>query len=392
MLKIVVDENIPAAEPCFSALGNVVMRPGRTLCADDVRDADILIVRSITTVDRALLEGSRVRFVGTATIGVDHIDQNYLQQQGITFTNAPGCNAQSVVDYVTAALLELEASRGLTLAGKSIGIVGLGNVGSRLGARCESLGLQVLACDPPLQAAGQANLVSPDEAWQANIVSLHVPFERSGPHPTEYLGNFARLHALAQDAVLINTARGAVVDNRALSNVLQARQDLCAVLDVWEGEPLVNRELASQVDIATPHIAGYSHDGKVRGTFMIYEKLCAFLGQPVILREGDLIEPQQNLLLDFSAPHTDDPVTARDVVRKVYDIREDDLGLRTSLQLNRERRAEGFDVLRKHYRVRREFSTVRLRGVEYLRQRLSALEFRRLQALGFADAQGAPLA
>ena len=172
---------------------------------------------------------------------------------------------------------------------------------------------------------------------------------------------------------------------------MNERADLCAVLDVWEGEPLVNRELASQVDIATPHIAGYSHDGKVRGTWMIYQKLCEFLQQPVTLQEADLIAPQLNILLDFSLPHTDDPLTARDIVRKVYDIREDDLGLRSSLQLERERRGEGFDALRKHYRVRREFSTVRLRGCEYLRQRLLPREWQRLVALGFRDEHGAPL-
>lgn len=392
MLKIVADENIPAAQQCFATLGEVIRKPGRQLQPADVRDADVLVVRSITQVNRELLAGSKVRFVGTATIGVDHVDQDYLQQQGIAFTNAPGCNAQSVVDYVIAALLELEAIRDVGLDRKSIGIIGLGNVGSRLQRACRALGLTVLACDPPLQAHGQAGLVSPDDAWQADIVSLHVPFTTGGAFPTAYLADYQRLNSMVPGAVLVNTARGAVVDNRALSHVLDARCDLAAVLDVWEGEPLVNRELASQVDIATPHIAGYSHDGKVRGTFMIYEKLCAFLQQPVTLREQDLIAPQLNLALDFSAAHTDDPITARDIVRKVYDIREDDLGLRTSLQLERAQRSAGFDALRKHYRVRREFATVQLRGQAYLQQRLPAQEWQRLRSLGFRDEQGAPLA
>lgn len=391
MLKMIVDENIPAAETCFATLGEVVKKPGRSLQPADVRDADVLIVRSITQVDQALLHGSKVRFVGTATIGVDHVDQAYLTRQGIFFTNAPGCNAQSVVDYVMAALLDLEASRGIALEGKTIGIIGVGNVGARLRSVAKALGLKVRACDPPLQQQGVTGLVSADEAWQADIVSLHVPFERDGPYPTLYLGDYARLHAMAPGAVLINTARGAVIDNRALSNVLHERSDLCAVLDVWDGEPLVDRELASQVDIATPHIAGYSYDGKVRGTWMIYQKLCEFLQQPVTLQEADLIAPQLSVLLDFSSPHTDDPLTALDIVRKVYDIREDDLGLRSSLQRERERRGEGFDALRKYYRVRREFATVRLRGCEYLRQRLPLREWQRLVALGFRDEHGAPL-
>lgn len=383
MLNIVVDENIPAAEACFSGLGKVIKLPGRHLCNADVRDADVLVVRSITQVNQSLLAGSKVRFVGTATIGVDHVDTDWLQQQGICFTNAPGCNAQSVVDYVMTALLELESSRDFSLAGKSVGIIGLGNVGSRLQAVCKAMGLTVLACDPPLQQAGTNGLVSSDEAWQADIVSLHVPLVKDGAFPTLYLGDYRRLHSMVPNAVLINSSRGAVVDNRALSNVLNERPDLCAVLDVWEGEPLVNRELVSQVDIATPHIAGYSHDGKVRGTWMIYQKLCEFLQQPIQLQEQDLIPTPLNLMLDFSLAHTDNPRSARDIVQKVYDIREDDLGLRTSLQLERERRGEGFDALRKHYRVRREFATVRLRGQAYLQQQLGAAEWQRLLALGF---------
>ncbi len=383
MLTIVVDENIPAAEACFGGLGTVIKKPGRNLQPEDIREADVLLVRSITQVNEALLSGSKVRFVGTATIGVDHVDQAWLEQQGITFTNAPGCNAQSVVEYVMAALLELESSRDFSIKGKSIGIFGLGNVGSRLQHVSRAMGLQVLACDPPLQAAGQQGLVSADEAWQADIVSLHVPFSVEGPHGTRYLADYRRLHEMVPGAVLINTSRGAVVDNRALSNVLNERYDLCGVLDVWEGEPLVNRELVSQVDIATPHIAGYSHDGKVRGTWMIYRALCEFLGQPVNIQEADLIPASLNMLLDFSAPHADTPTTARDVVKKVYDIQEDDLGLRTSLLLERERRRFGFDALRKHYRVRREFASVTLRGQDYLQQHLLPGEWQRIQGLGF---------
>lgn len=383
MLTIVVDENIPAAEACFGTLGTVLRKPGRTLSAEDVRDADVLVVRSITPVNEVLLAGSNVRFVGTATIGVDHVDQDYLRRQGIGFASAPGCNAQSVVDFVMSALLALETMRDFSLDGKSLGIIGLGNVGSRLRTVAQRLGLEVLACDPPLQAQGMTGLVSPDEAWQADIVSLHVPYVREGDYPTVYLGDYQRLSRLVPNAVLINTARGAVVDNRALSNVLHERSDLAAVLDVWEGEPLVNRELASQVDIATPHVAGYSHDGKIRGTFMIYQALCEFLRQPVQLREQDLIAPALDIVLDFSSEHTDKPARAYDVVRRVYDIQEDDLGLRSSLQQERERRAEGFDALRKHYRVRREFATVQLRGHESLRGQLPPREWQRLLALGF---------
>ena len=381
MLTIVVDENIPAAEACFGTLGRVIRKPGRNLRPEDVRDADALVVRSITQVNEALLSGSKVRFVGTATIGVDHVDLPYLQEQGIGFASAPGCNAQSVVDFVMAALLEMEASRDFSLDGKSIGIVGLGNVGSRLKMVAERLGLQVLACDPPLRENGVAGLVSPEEAWQADIVSLHVPFSSESAFPTFHLGNFQRLRNMVPNAVLINTSRGAVVDNPALSKVLNERFDLGVVLDVWEGEPLVNPELAAQVDIATPHIAGYSHDGKIRGTFMIYQALCEFLQQPAMLREQDLIPAQLNVSLVFSADQPDMPSTAREVVRRVYDIRDDDRSMRASLQ--QENPGEKFDALRKQYRVRREFATVCLRGHEHLQRHLPEKEWRRLQALGF---------
>lgn len=381
-LKIVVDENIPMAERCFGALGEVIRVPGRDMDPAVLRDADALIVRSITKVNGALLAGSSVKFVGTATIGVDHIDQDWLAEQGIAFTSAPGCNARSVVEYVMAALLELEAIRDFQLSGKSIGIIGVGNVGSRLRSLCEAMGLKVLACDPPLKAQGVGGLVSADEAWQADIVTLHVPHSTEGIHSTHHLADFRRISNMVQGAVLINTSRGAVVDNMALSRALNERYDLSVVLDVWEGEPFVNIELASQVDIATPHIAGYSYDGKVRGTWMIYQALCRHLGVGVSLAETDLIDAELNVTLDVRPDQAENPASARDLLTRIYDIREDDIGLRTSLQLPRDKRAFGFDALRKQYRVRREFATVTLRGQTQLRSLLGESEFNRLQALG----------
>ncbi|MEE2731685.1 MAG: 4-phosphoerythronate dehydrogenase [Pseudomonadota bacterium] len=381
-MKIVVDENIPMAERCFGTLGEVVKRPGRNLEPEQVKDADALIVRSITQVSESLLTESSVRFVGTATIGVDHVDQSYLARQQIGFASAPGCNARSVVEYVICALLELEAIRDFQLEGKSIGIIGVGNVGSRLQAQCEALGLRVLACDPPRQAQGVSGLVSPDEAWQADIVTLHVPYTLEGRYSTHHLADIHRLRSMVPNGVLINTARGPVVDNMALSKVLDERYDLSVVLDVWEGEPFVNIELASQVDIATPHIAGYSYDGKVRGTWMIYQALCRHLDQAVSLQETDLIDAQLDLLLDVQSEQAQTPSTARELLTRIYDIREDDIGLRTSLRLPREKRALGFDALRKSYRVRREFGTVRLRGEAFLQSALPTVEFNRLKALG----------
>lgn len=381
MLTIVVDENIPAADACFGTLGRVVRKAGRHLQPEDVRDADVLVVRSITQVNEALLAGSKVRFVGTATIGVDHVDQAYLHRQGIGFSNAPGCNAQSVVDYVLTALLELEAGGDFSLQGKTLGIVGLGNVGSRLKGAAERLGLKVLACDPPLQRQGVTGLVSPEAVWQADLVSLHVPITRDGEFPTWHLVDAKRLRAMAPGAVLINTARGAVVDNAALLQVLNERTDLRVVLDVWEGEPLINPALLAKVDIASPHIAGYSHDGKVRGTHMIYRALCEFLRQPAPLQEQDLIDAGLAVALDFLDGQANVPTRACDVIRQVYAIAEDDRALRASVQ--QANPGEAFDRLRKQYRVRREFATVRLLNSGFLQRQLPPTEWQRLQALGF---------
>ncbi len=382
-MKIVVDENVPLAQRCFGALGEVVLLPGRHIRAQDLVDAEVLIVRSVTKVDGELLKGTPVRFVGSATIGVDHIDQSYLQQNAIAFANAPGSNARSVAEYVVTALLELESIREFDLCGKSIGIIGVGNVGSSLQNLCMRMGLTVLACDPPRSAQGCIGLVSEDEAWKADIVTLHVPLQEHGRYSTFHLADSNRLNEMVDGGVLINTSRGAVLDNQSLSRVLNERYDLSVVLDVWEGEPFINRELANQVDIATPHIAGYSYDGKVKGTWMILQALCQHLGVSPPLQYTDLIEDQYNLMLDFSDQQTANPISARDIVSRVYDIREDDIGLRTSMQLSREKRALGFDALRKHYRVRRECSSVAIRGVEYLKSILTPEQFNRVSAMGF---------
>ena len=381
-MKLIVDENIPLAEEFFADFGVIEKKPGRLLRADDVRDADALIVRSVTQVNQALLARSSVRFVGSATIGADHLDIDYLDSSGIRYATAPGCNATAVVEYVAAALLDLEARHGWSMVGKTLGIVGLGNVGSRLKPVFERLGLRVLACDPLLADQGVAGLVSLDEVLGADIVSLHTPLTRTGEYPTFHLLDEKRLRSLKPNAVLINACRGPVIDNQALCKVLEDRGDLMAVLDVWEGEPLVDPQLAQRVDIATPHIAGYSYDGKVKGTAMIYEALCSFLDQPPVKTLEALIPDSAARVIDLG--ESDDIQTCRDLVRKVYCIEEDDVNLRSSLQHPREHRIAAFDQLRKHYRLRREFSKVGLRGTGEFLQKIGRNEAERLIALGFA--------
>ncbi len=355
-MKIVADENIPCVQQAFASLGEVSLLPGRGMQPENVRAADILLVRSVTRVDASLLQGSPVRFVGSATIGYDHVDRDYLQQQDIGFAPAPGSNATSAAEYVVSALMVLSGQQGFELAGKTVGIVGCGNVGSRVRRRLSALGMHCLVNDPPLQAsAGHDDFVSLDTALQADIVTLHVPLTKSGPYPTLHLLNAAALDRLKPGAILINTSRGAVADNRALDALLATRDDLSLVLDVWENEPSISAALLQKVALGTAHIAGYSYDGKLRGTEMIYRAACDYFNRPVQWRAADELERAASI--DLRNHDTDDVLAvARAAVLACYDVRQDDARLRATLSLPDAERALAFDRLRKDYPLRREFS------------------------------------
>jgi erythronate-4-phosphate dehydrogenase len=355
-MKIIADENIPAVAEAFGTLGEVTLLPGRSLRAQDVRAADVLLVRSVTRVGRDLLEGSRVRFVGSATIGFDHVDRDYLQSRAVGFATAPGSNATSAAEYVVSALLALGKREGFRLAGRTVGIVGCGNVGSRVRDRLAALGCDCLINDPPLrERGGHDTFVGLDNILQADIISLHVPLERSGRYPTWHLFDEAVLQRMKPGAVLINTSRGAVVDNAALDALLARRQDLRVVLDVWEGEPAIEMPLLEKVALGTAHIAGYSLDGKLRGTEMIYRAACDYLGRTPHW-DAAAVLPEINTLDLRSLPGDDDLERLRAAVFHVYDIRVDDERLRGLLRLPPADRPAAFDRLRKEYPIRREFA------------------------------------
>lgn len=379
-MKILIDENMPLADILFSSLGTVVKKAGRSITRSDLLDVDALMVRSITRVEGATLSGTPVKFVGTATIGTDHLALSELAEMGVTVASAPGCNAQAVVEYVCAALMALDVSRKIDWRNATHGIVGVGNVGARLEKTLTALGCKVITCDPPRTDRGESGHVDFNEILAADIITFHTPLTRAGQHPTWHLADRAWLQQLPPGRVLINAARGPVVDNHALSELLGQRSDIAAVLDVWEDEPLLNPVLAQQVDIATPHIAGYSFDGKAKGTWQIYEQFCAFSGVPV---QGDwktLVQPEQCVTLDLQAMTGE--ATAAALVRRVYNILDDDSALRSTLSQPREPRAAAFDQLRKHYRLRREFDTVALRHPEVLAH-WPRDELQSLHALGF---------
>ncbi len=363
-MLIVADENIPLLDAFFQGFGEIRRYPGRSLDAASVREADILLVRSVTKVDRHLLEGSRVQFVGTCTIGTDHLDLDYFDQVGIRWSSAPGCNARGVVDYVLGSLLTLADLEGASLPERVYGVVGAGQVGGRLVSVLRALGWKVMVCDPLRQAAEGGDYVELDTLLQAcDVISLHTPLERGGQYPTWHLFGPAELAKLRPGAWLINASRGAVVDNGALRALLQQRDDLHAVLDVWEGEPQVDLQLADLCTVATPHIAGYSLDGRQRGTAQIYRALCQHLGVNEVIQLADLLPRPPVAQIELDA-EVDLQWALAMLCRAVYDPRRDDADFRRSLSEDVQQQRAAFDALRKHYPPRREIEglSVRIRG------------------------------
>ncbi|WP_312243984.1 4-phosphoerythronate dehydrogenase PdxB [Stutzerimonas nitrititolerans] len=353
-MHILADENIPLAEAFFSEHGEIRRMHGRTINRAALGDSEVLLVRSVTRVDRELLEGSRVRFVGTCTIGTDHLDLDYFEEAGIAWASAPGCNARGVVDYVLGSLLALAEGEGVELADRRYGVVGAGEVGGRLVEVLRGLGWNVRVCDPPRQARETGEFVGLDEIIEeCDVISLHTPLILEGEHATFHLLDQARLERLRPGAWLINASRGAVVDNAALREQLAQRPDIQAVLDVWEDEPQVDVALAELCWIATPHIAGYSLDGKLRGTAQIYQAFCASRGLEPKVELNELMPETPLRGLSFADTASPEDMLAT-ICRAVYDPRQDDAAFRRSLAGDDELRRAGFDRLRKQYPPRRE--------------------------------------
>jgi erythronate-4-phosphate dehydrogenase len=373
-LNIVADENIPALERLFGDLGEIRKVSGRTMKNSDLQQADLLLVRSVTQVNQALLENTPVRFVGTATIGTDHIDMDWLAKNDIGFSSAPGCNADAVAEYVVSNLLLVAAEQGFKLTDKVVGIVGVGNVGRRLQQRLAQLGVKLLLNDPPRAAAGEQGFVELSLLLQqADIICLHTPLTK-GEYPSHHLLNAENLELIRPSAVLLNAGRGPVIDNAALLHWHRSRADVTLILDVWEHEPRVDSLLAQRVRIGTPHIAGYSLDGKIRGTWMLYGAFCQHQGiAPQITLSECLAQagavPQIRL---------DGHQTLTDIVHSVYQPEADHERFMASLA-DAENQPLAFDQLRKSYPVRREFVAAQFVGeqpLEVLSTQLKAVGFK----------------
>ena len=353
----VADENMPFAEEAFGALGRVRSMQGRKIAPADLVGADILAVRSVTGINETLLADSSVRFVGTATIGTDHVDVAYLKHAGIGFSAAPGCNAVSVAEYVVASLFVLAQRLEFHPADKTLGIIGVGNVGSRVLARAKALGMKVIANDPPLADKTGDPLYRPlEEALAADIISLHVPLTARGPYPTHHLVNHDLLERVEPGTILINTSRGPVVESGALKAALDNGRIAAAVLDVWENEPGIDLKLLQKTAVATPHIAGYSFDGKVNGTAMIYRAACEYFRlDPVWDPEGVLPAPADPVIRLSGRDRNREGLTA-EAVLAAYDILADDRRLRLIAEQAEQARGSYFDRLRSEYSIRREFA------------------------------------
>jgi erythronate-4-phosphate dehydrogenase len=357
-VKIVVDKKIPFIKGVLEKYADVVYLEGREISRSDLLNADAVIVRTRTKCNRELLEGTSVRFIASATIGFDHIDTAFCESKKIVWTNAAGCNSSSVQQYIAGALVSLSEKFNLTLAEKTVGIVGVGNVGSKVAKLCQSIGMKVLLNDPPRERKeGPDGFVSLDTIVEnSDLITLHVPLNREGIDKTFHLGDERFLSRLRKSQILINSSRGEVVDTGALKSSRRKGELAACLLDVWEHEPEIDQELLDLVDIGTPHIAGYSADGKANGTSMSVQALSRFFGLDLNAWVPETVPLPEQPIIQLDCKGLDQQTVFVRLVRHTYDILADDRRLRKSTQT--------FEKQRGEYPLRREFTayTVRLRN------------------------------
>lgn len=355
-MKILVDENIPYATQLFTTIGEVKIVSGRSISSLQLATADALIIRSVTKINKSLLKGSNVKFVGTATAGFDHVDRQWLTQACIAFSSAPGCNAVSVVEYVFSALLLLAERNCFDLREKIVGIVGVGNIGSCLNMRLKAWGVRTLLCDPPrADAVNNTEQFWPLEKLvsQASILTFHTSLNKSGRYSSYHLLNDELLSALPDGHILLNTSRGEIIDNQALLKALEGGKKINVILDVWEHEPFISLPLLVKTIISTPHIAGYSLEGKARGTIQIFSAFNQFLGQKQKIDPANLLPIANFNEITFSGKLTQENL--KRLVHLVYNVQRDDASLRKVIYS-----ASQFDHFRKFYPERREWSSLRV--------------------------------
>ena len=353
-MKIIIDDKIPYIKGALEPFAEVIYLSGDHTTPEIVKNADALITRTRTKCNAELLAGSMVKFIATATIGYDHIDTDYCDQAGISWTNAPGCNSKSVEQYIASALMILAEKKQLLLKEKTIGIIGVGNVGSKVARLCETLGMKVLLNDPPRsRVEGHKGFVDLTELLEkSDIITLHVPLTMDGIDKTFHMANAEFYSTTKKNPIIINSCRGEVTQTKALKEALKSGMISGAVIDCWENEPVLDRELLDLVDLATPHIAGYSRDGKANGTNMSIRALSKFfnLGINNWKCSGVELPPSLDIFIDGTGKSTQQIIY--EAIIFTYDIREDDHRLRESV--------ETFEKQRGDYPVRREFKAFKI--------------------------------
>jgi len=348
-MKIIIDDKIPYIQGAFEGVAEVVYLPGSKTTPEIAKDADAIVTRTRTICNEKLLAGSSVKFIATATIGYDHIDTDYCDANGIQWTNAPGCNSKSVEQYIASTLMVLAERKGWTLNEKCIGVVGVGNVGSKVARICKILGMKVLLNDPPRERAEGADKFVSLETIQheADIITLHVPLETKGEDATFHLGNEQFLHALTRKPVLINSCRGEVIETKAVKTALQSGHISAFVCDCWENEPDIDLELLGLTEIATPHIAGYSKDGKAIGTQMSVQAISRYFKLGLDDWKPSGIELPENPIIEIDGLGLTEQEIISKAILHTYDIWNDDRDFRNH--------TEQFELLRGDYHTRREF-------------------------------------
>ncbi len=374
-MKIIIDNKIPYIKGAFEPFAEVVYLPGNQTTAEVVKDADALVTRTRTLCNEAILRGSKVKFIATATIGFDHIDTDYCKAAGIEWVNAPGCNAESVNQYVASALFSYSKRRGFDLAGKTIGVVGAGQVGSRIAKICEILGMKVLLNDPPRERAeGPSQFVSLETIReQTDIISFHVPLNRQGIDKTFHMADADFLHELRKAPLIINTCRGEVFDTEAVLKAREMNTISGMVIDCWENEPDINLALLNLVDFGTPHIAGYSRDGKANGTKRSVQAIGRFFNLGINDWEPRGVAAPGHPVIDLDGTDRTQQAILAEAVLATYQIENDDEALRSRTHL--------FEQLRGDYPARREFDaySIRANNVENETiEKLKKLGFRQL--------------
>lgn len=367
-MKIVIDDKIPYIRGAFEPLAEVVYLPGKQTTAELVKNADAIITRTRTKCNRELLEGSKIKFIATATIGFDHIDIEYCKDAGISWTNAPGCNAESVNQYISSALFSYSMRKRFDLKDKTIGIVGVGQVGSRVAKTCKILGMKVLLNDPPRERIeGSDKFVSLKTIQkEADIITFHVPLNMEGEDATIHIVNEKILQNLDKKPLIINSCRGEAVDSEAVFNAIEAGDISGFISDCWEGEPDLDLDLLNSADYGTPHIAGYSKDGKANGTKMSVQAISKFFNLGIDEWQPINVDLPKKTEIVIDGKQRREYSILAEAILSTYDIENDDDALRESPHL--------FEKIREDYPVRREFNSYTIKAKNIEKKTLNTLE------------------